>query len=121
LNAIEIFVSGHGHRQKGTDMPTSQHDSMLRYILKLARFDVFAWRRTADHNETFTTALKGLFVITVWQDSVGRYLRLENGDPQAETLLTSADSEVVDAIFTEAKSKAFNLYAAIAKIGRLDS
>jgi hypothetical protein len=36
-------------------------------------------------------------------------------------LVTSADSEVVDALFSEVKSKAFNLFGAIAQIGRLDS
>ena len=102
-------------------MLTSQHDSLLKYILKLIRFGVVGWNRTADHNETFTTARKGLFVATVWEDSVGRHFRLESPDGQAQLLVTSADSEVVDALFSEAKSKAFNLYGAIAQIGRFDS
>jgi hypothetical protein len=102
-------------------MPTSKHDSQLRYLLKGTRFGVVKWRRTADHNETFTTARKDIFVATVWEDSVRRYFRLESPDGQAQILVTSADSDVVDAIFSEAKSKAFNLYRAIAKIGRLDS
>jgi hypothetical protein len=107
--------------KKGTDMPTSKHDSQLRYLLKLTRFGVVKWRRTADHNETFAAARKDIFVATVWEDSVRRYFRLESPDGQAQVLVTSADSDVVDALFSEAKSKAFNLYPAIAKIGRLDS
>src|SRR5258708_6192175 len=49
-------------------MPTSKHDSQLRYILKLTRFGVVKWRRPADHNETFTAARKDIFVATVWED-----------------------------------------------------
>jgi hypothetical protein len=107
--------------KKGTDMPTSKHDSQLRYLLKLTRFGVIKWRRTADRNETFTTARKDIFVATVWEDSVRRYFRLESPDGQAQVLATSAESDVVDALFSEAKSKAFNLYPAIAQVGRLDS
>lgn len=102
-------------------MPTSKHDSLLRYFLKLTRFGVIRWKRTADHNETFTTAMKGLFVVTVWEDKVRRYFRQESPDGQAPLLVTSADSDVVDAIFSQAKSRAFNLYGATAQIGRLDS
>jgi hypothetical protein len=102
-------------------MPTSEHDSLLRYILKLIRFGGVRWNRTADHNETFTTAKKSLLVATVWEDGVRRYFRLESPDGQAQLLVTSADSEVVDALFSEAKSKAFNLYGAIAQLRRLDS
>jgi hypothetical protein len=118
---------------KGADMPTSEQDSQLRSILKLTRFGAVRWKRTADHNETFTTAMKDIFVATVWGDSVRRYFRLVWGDSvrrycgleipneQAQLLVTSADSEVVDALFSEAKSKAFNLYRAIAQLRRLDS
>jgi hypothetical protein len=59
-------------------MPTSKHDSHLRYTLKLTRFGSLRWKRTADHNETFTTAIKGHFVVTVWEDKVGRYFRQEH-------------------------------------------
>lgn len=102
-------------------MPTSKHDSHLRYTLKLTRFGSLRWKRTADHNETFTTAIKGHFVVTVWEDKVGRYFRQESTDGQAQVLVTSADSEVVDALFSEVRSKAFNLFGSIAQIGRLDS
>ena len=102
-------------------MPTSQHDSQLRYILKLTRFGAVRWKRTADHNETFTTAMKDIFVATVWEDSVRRYFRLESPDGQVQVLVNSVDNEVVDALFSELRSKAFNLHGAIAQIGRLDS
>jgi hypothetical protein len=102
-------------------MQTSKHDSQLQYFLKLTRFGVFSWKRTADHNETFTTAMKGHFVITVWEDKMRRYFRQESPNGQAQLLVTSADSDVVDAIFLQAKSQAFNLYGASALIGRLDS
>ncbi len=101
-------------------MPTSQHDSQLRYILKLTRFGAVRWKRTADHNETFTTAMKDIFVATVWEDSVRRYFRLESSDGQVQVLVTSADNEVVD-VFSEVRGKAFDLRGAIAQIGRLDS
>lgn len=102
-------------------MQTSKHDSQLRYLLKLTRFGVFRWKRTADHNETFTTAMKGHLVITVWEDKGRRYFRQESPDGQAQLSVTTADSEVVDALLSEVRSKAFNLYAAIAQISRLDS
>jgi hypothetical protein len=102
-------------------MQTSKHDSLLRYVLKLTRFGVLRWKRTADHNETFTTARKGLFVATIWEDHVRRYYRMQSTDGQPQVLATSADSEVVDALFSEVRSKAFNLYGAVAQIGRLDS
>jgi hypothetical protein len=108
-------------------MQTSNHDSLLRYSLKLTRFGVLRWKRTADHNETFTTATRGHFVITVWEDNGRRYFRQESSDGFAQLfggsalLVTSDDSDVVDAIFSQAKSQAFNLYGATAPIGRLDS
>ena len=102
-------------------MQTSEHDSQLRYFLKVTRFGVFKWKRTADHNETLTTSMKGHFVVTVWEDKVRRYFRQESPDGQVQLSVTSADSEVVDAIFSQAKSQACNLYGATAPIGRLDS
>jgi hypothetical protein len=102
-------------------MPTSEHDSQLRYILKLTRFGAVRWKRTADHNETFVTAMKNIFVATVWEDRVRRYFEMQSPDGQVQRLLTSADSDVVDALFSEVRSKAFNLYGAIRQIGRLDS
>jgi hypothetical protein len=101
-------------------MPTSKHDSKVRYLLKLTRFGAVRWKRTADHNETFTTAMKDTFVATVWEDSMRRYLRLESPNG-TQVSVTSADTEVVDALFSEVRSKAFNLFGAIAQIGRLDS
>ena len=102
-------------------MPTSKHDSHLRYVLKLTRFGSLRWKRTADHNVTFTTAIKGHFVVTVWEDKVGRYFRQESNDGQAQLLVTSADSDVVNELFSEVRSKAFDLYGTISQIGRLDS
>ena len=102
-------------------MQTSKYDSRLRYFLKLAGFGVFRWQRTADHNETFTTAMKGHFVVTVWEDKVRRYFRQQSPDGQDQLLVTSDDSDVVDAIFSQAKRQAFNLYGATAPIGRFDS
>jgi len=93
----------------------------LRYILKLTRFGVVKWRRTADHNETFKTTVRNIFVATVWEDRASRYFRLQGSDGCAQKVVSSADSEVVDALFSQAKRRAFNLYGAIAKIGRLDS
>lgn len=107
--------------QEIVSVVAGKHDSQLQYFLKLTRFGVFRWKRTADHNETFTTAMKGHFVITVWEDKVRRYFKQESLDEQAQLLVTSADSDVVDAIFLQAKSQAFNLYRASAPIGRLDS
>jgi hypothetical protein len=102
-------------------MPSSQHESRLRYMLKLTRFGAVRWRRTADHNEAFTTAMKGIFVATIWEDRASRYFRLTSPDGQLQGLVTSADSEVVDELFAEVRSKAFYLYGAIGQIGRLDS
>ena len=105
---------------KRFNMQTSKHDSLLLYHLKLTRFGLFRWKRTADHNETFTASMKGRFVITVWEDKVRQYFRLEDPDGQI-LLVSSADSDVVKAIFSKVKSQAFNLYGATAQIGRLDS
>jgi hypothetical protein len=106
---------------KGLNMQTSKHDSQLRYFLKLTRFGVFRWRRTPNHRETFMTAMKSYFVVTVWEDEVKRYFKQESLNEEAQLLVTSADSDVVDAIFSRAKSQAFNLYGATPQIGRLDS
>src|SRR6202522_1498758 len=59
-----------------TDMLTSNNVSQLRYLLKLTRFDVLTWKRTADRNETFTTSsCEATFVATVWEDSLRRYFQ----------------------------------------------
>jgi hypothetical protein len=93
-----------------------QLQRQLQYLLKLTRFGVVLWKRTADHNETFTTAMKGLFVATVWEDSLRRYFRLVSSEGETRILATSADSDVVDALYSEAKKKAFNVDKAIADI-----
>ena len=102
-------------------MQTSDHGSQLRYFLKLTRFGVLRWKRTPDHYVTFTTAMKGHFVVTVWEDKMTRHFKMESPDGQTQLSVTSAENDVVDAIFSQAKSRAFNLYAATAPIGRLDS
>ncbi len=93
-----------------------QLQSRLQYLLKLTSFGVVGWKRTADHNETFTTSMKGLFFATIWEDSQRRYFRLVNRDGQTEIVATSADSDAVDALYSEAKRRAFNLDKAIADI-----
>ena len=102
-------------------MPPSKHDSQLRYILKLTMSGVVRWKRNTDHNETFVTAMQSIFVATVWEDRVRRYFKMQSPDGQGQLLVTSADGEVVGALFSAVRSKAFNLYRAIAQIGRLDS
>jgi hypothetical protein len=84
-------------------------------------FGVLRWKRTADHNATFTTAMRGHFVVTVGEDKVGRHFRLESSDGQTQLLVTGADSDIVDAIFSQPKRRGFNLYGATAPVGRLDS
>ena len=53
---------------------------------------------------------------TVVQDSLRRYFRLVSSEGQTRMLATSADSDVVDALYSEAKRKAFNVDKAIADI-----
>jgi hypothetical protein len=100
------------------DVPKLQRqlENQLQYLLQLTRFGLVSWKRTSDPNETFTTAVKGLFVATVWEDSLRRYFRLVSSEGQIQILATSADSDLVDALYSEARSKAFNLHKAIADI-----
>jgi hypothetical protein len=100
------------------DIPELQRQLQyqLQYLLKLTRFGLVSWKRTADPNETFTTAVKGRFVATVWEDSLRRYFRLVSSEGQSQTLATSADSDLVDALYSEARTKAFNVHKAIADI-----
>jgi hypothetical protein len=101
-------------------MPTSKDDSQLRYILKLTRFGVLTWKRTADRNETFTTTpFQVNFVATAWEDSLRRYLRIQNVDGKILALATSADTDVLDTLFAEVKRRAFDVNRAIAGIVRL--
>lgn len=93
-----------------------QLQHQLQSLLKLTSFGLLRWRRTADPNETFTTTMKGHFVATIWEDSRRRYFRLLNGEGRIQVLATSADSDLVDALYAEAKSKAFNVQKAIADI-----
>jgi hypothetical protein len=95
------------------DLPQLQRQ--LQYLLKLTGFGVVNWKRTADYNDTFTTAMKGFFVATVWEDSLRRYFRLVSSDGN-QVSATSADSDVVDALYSEAKRMAFNVDKAIADI-----
>jgi hypothetical protein len=98
-------------------MPSSRNDSQLRYILKLTRFGALTWRRTADRNETFTTTrFQADFVATIWEDSLRRYLRIQNVDGKVLALATSADTDVLDTLFAEVKRRAFDVNRTIAKI-----
>jgi hypothetical protein len=101
--------------KKETAMRTSQCDAELKFVLKLTRFGRLQWKRTAAPNQTFTTGMKGLFAVTVWQDSVRRYFRLDSRDGRA-VLATSVDSKLVDSLYEEAQKRAFNLENAIAQI-----
>jgi hypothetical protein len=96
--------------------------TQLQYLLKLTKFGVFRWKRTADRNETFTTTgIHGACVVTVWEEGLWRYFRPQGSDRKIQTLATSADSDVVDALFSEARSRAFDLTRAIGKVvGLLD-
>lgn len=72
-------------------------------------------------DETFTTALKGGFVAIISKNNVRQYFKLENSEEQTQILVTSADSDFVDALYSEAKRKAFNGDKAIADIIRSGS
>jgi hypothetical protein len=103
-----------------TDMLTSNNVSQLRYLLKLTRFDVLTWKRTADRNETFTTSsCEATFVATVWEDSLRRYFRLSNRDGKVLILASSADIDLLATLFAEVKNRAFDVNRAIASIVRL--
>ncbi len=101
-------------------MEPREHGSELRHFLKLTSFGVLRWKRTTDLNLTFTTAMGGQFVVTAWEDKVNRYFKLESLDGKTQLLVTSAESAVVDAIFTLVKDRAFNLHKAIAQLSRLN-
>jgi hypothetical protein len=57
-------------------------------------------------------------VATVWEDSLRRYLRIQNVEGKLVALATSADTDVLDTLFTEVKRRAFDVNGAIAKIVR---
>lgn len=101
---------------KGDPRLQRQLQSQLLYLLKLTKFGVVRWKRTADRAETFSTAVKGHFVVTVWEDTLRRYLKLANIEGQIQVAASSADSDLVDALYSEAKRRAFNLEKAIADI-----
>jgi hypothetical protein len=65
--------------------------------------------------------LKGGYVATVWKNDVRQYFKLENREEQTQILVTSADSDLVDTLYSEAKRKAFNVDEAIAYIIRSGS
>ncbi len=107
---MQISKDAHQHELQG------QLQRQLQYLLKVTRFGVVMWKRTADPNETFTTEMKGSFVATIWEDTLRRYFRLVGSEGQIQILATSADSDVVDALYSEARRKAFNVDKAIADI-----
>ncbi len=102
-------------------MQTSRDVSLLQYFLKGTRAGLVRWKPTAQDDETFTTALKGKYVATVWKDNVRQYFRLESSGEQTLILVTSADSDFVDVLYSEAKRHAFNVDKAIADIIRSGS
>jgi hypothetical protein len=98
-------------------MPTSEHSHPAEYLLKLTKFGVLRWKRTAGRNETFTTTgVHGACAVTVLEDGLRRCSRPQGSDGKIQTLATSADSDVVDALFSEARSRAFDLTRAIGKV-----
>jgi hypothetical protein len=52
---------------------------------------------------------------------VRQYFKLENTEEQTQILVTSADSDFVDVLYSEAKREAFNVDKAIADIIRSGS
>jgi hypothetical protein len=93
-----------------------QLQNQLQYILKLTCFGLVTWKRTADPNETFTTSFRGLFVATVWEDTRRKYLRLVSSKEQSHLLATSADSDLVNVLYSEVRRRAFNVHKAITDI-----
>jgi hypothetical protein len=73
---MQIFVRAR-LANKGTDMQTNNDVSRLRYLLKGARFGLVRWKPNPE-DETFTTALKGGYVATVWKNNLRQYFKLEN-------------------------------------------
>ena len=89
----------------------------LRYLLKLTTCGVVRWRRTAATNEAYTTALKGISVATIWEDSLRRYFSLVSPEGRSQVLATSADCDLVDALFSAARNKPpFDVQKAITDI-----
>jgi hypothetical protein len=101
-------------------MQTSKYVPLLQYLLKGTRFGLVRWKPTAKV-ETFTTAVKGGYVATVWKNNERQYFKLENSEEQTQILVNSADTDFVDALYSEAKRKAFNVDKAIADIIRSGS
>jgi len=94
-----------------------QLQSQLQYLLKLTTCGVVRWKRTAALNETFTTAVRGIFVATIWEDSLRRYFSLVSSEGWNQVLATSADCDLVDALFSAARSKPpFDVQKAITDI-----
>jgi len=98
-------------------MKTSKDVPLLQCLLKGTRFGLVRWRPTAK-DERFTAALKGGYVATVWENNVRQYFKLENSDERTQILVTSADSDFVEALYSQARRKAFNVDKAIADIIR---
>jgi hypothetical protein len=94
----------------------TSNDVSLRSLLKGTRYGLVRWKRAANDHERFATAPMGGYVATVWQDNLGQYYRLENSEGQTQILVTSAENDVVAALFSEAKKRAFNLDRAITDI-----
>jgi hypothetical protein len=91
----------------------------LQYILKVPRFGILTSKRNADRNETFTTTpFQVNFVATVWEDSLRRYLRIQNVDGKVLALATSADTDGPGHTLHEVKCRPFDVNRAIAGIVR---
>jgi hypothetical protein len=111
----------HALTKEGIDMKISrdirlqrQLQSQLQYLLKLTNCGVVRWKRTAAPNETFT---RGIFVATIWEDSLRRYFSLVSSEGRSQVLATSADCDLVDALFSAARSKPpFDVQKAITDI-----
>jgi hypothetical protein len=101
-------------------MQTNKDAPLLRCLLKGTRFGLVRWKPT-EKDEAFTTALKGGYVATVWKNDVSQYFKLENREEQTQILVTSADSDLVETLYSETKRKAFNVDKAIACIIRSGS
>lgn len=93
-------------------MQTSKDRPLLQLLLKGTRFGLVNWKRTSGNGEEFMAALRGGYVATVWKDNVRQYCRLESSAEQSQILVSSDDSEFVEALYTEVKRNAFSVHRA---------
>jgi hypothetical protein len=119
-NARQHYNSGHqgnlhrrlDKRTKEKTLQTSKDPHLLKLLLKGTRFGLVNWKRTAGNGEKFTAALRGGYVATVWKDNVRQYCRLESSAEQSQTLVSSDDSEFVEALCSEVKRNSFSVHRA---------